>query len=150
MITDQALLREFFYVSIGSIILITFLILLFVQRIKRESNRVTSYALHINSVIDSTIPDILDSMCEECLNDYLVLNGETFGLLYINDDTERKIQKEVLEMLFQRISPAFLDKLSLYYNPNAINDIITRKIVILVTAYVVQINQTKDNKKETT
>ena len=140
---DESLMRELFYVTIASVFLLTYMILVFKQKMKREDNRFKSYSLNATTPIDGTIVDTLNSMCEECFEDYLVLNPDSIDVSYIDEETERNIQREVLIMFRERISPAFIDKLSLYYNPNNLNDIITRKMVIIITGYVVNTNQIK-------
>lgn len=140
---DESLMREFFYVTIVAVFLLTYMILIFKQKINRENNRFKTYSLNATIPIDGTIVDTLNAMCEECFEDYLVLNPDMVDISYIDEETERDIQKAVLLMLWERISPAFIDKLSLYYNPSNLNDIITRKMVIIITGFIVQTNKIK-------
>lgn len=138
--------REYFYISLLFIIFLFIYTINQYKLIQREAARVSTYVLHISTPLDPHITEVLDNMCTECLNDYIVLSAELFNIEYINDDLEKKIQHDILEMVTERISPAFIDKLSIYYNPKNINDLIARKVVITVTGYVVNVNNIREKR----
>lgn len=68
--------------------------------------------------------------------------------LYINDELQQKIIKEVFETVYISISDTVIDKLSLVYNREYIDDVIAQKVQMIVLNYTIEINGNyKDSKK---
>lgn len=110
--------------------------------------KLSQYQVNVQAVIDETIPAILNSVIEECFDDYklLVLFPKNEG--YINDTREKEIRSDLVRKVTERLSPMALDKLSLYYNIKNIDIILADKIYITVLNYVIEHNSIKDNLSE--
>lgn len=145
---DIQLTRELFYVCLIAVIITLLVVVTIWYRTKKEATRIMEYSVNVNAVIDDTIPALLESITAETFNDYLMIHAEYVGLEYINSETETKIMKDVGALVSRRISPASLTKLSLYYNLQYISEIISDKIYLLTTSYVVNKNTEKENKNE--
>ena len=65
--------------------------------------------------------------------------------IYINREQEKKIMNDVIQRVSNNISLPLLNSLSLYYNKNAISDLITEKVYFVVTLYVAQNNKIIDD-----
>lgn len=112
-------------------------------RIKKINNRNSMYVANINAVIDESVYKLLDTLIEECFNEYLVLNVLYNKPDYINNELENEICTNVANLVGSRISPTLIDKLSLVYNPNMIGELIAKKTYIYTLNYTVQTNQPK-------
>lgn len=138
-----------FIVLISFIVIISLLILFTYSirihfKIKKEYVKLQEYKINVNTQIDEEIPAILELIINECFLDYCSLNIELSTNEYMNDEMEAKIRGDLTNKVSQRISPTAITKLSLYYNPRAIGEIIADKIYILVMNYVVDYNRIKD------
>lgn len=100
------------------------------------------------AVIDETIPRILDLIISECFEDYKLLILIPKNELYINDNREMEIRRDLAEKVQTRLSPIAVDKLSLYYNISNLDKIIGEKIYIAVMSYVIGVNAIKDDLKD--
>lgn len=138
-----------FVVVIIAIACILSCILLYTSyKLKKEANRLVEYSINVNAVIDEQISQILDNMIEECFDEYMILNKAYKDKGYINSEEEIEIMKEIGNMVVERLSPAAIDKLSLFYNIDSITQIISNKVYILVMAHTAQNNQIPDEKIE--
>lgn len=86
---------------------------------------------------------ILDNMITEALDEYRVLNLG-YKNEYINEKQEQEIVNAVKDSISNRISPVFMDRLSLQYNKDALPDVIAKKIILHVTAFVVENNSNQN------
>ena len=104
----------------------------------------TSYQINSNSNINKGISDLLQDFINDCFTDVQVLYfpPSSRSNEYINDDKEAQIRKALSDKVASRMSDALIDKLSLLYNRNKLNEVIADKIFITVTAYVVDHNAT--------
>lgn len=129
-----------------AIIICTLLISGTILFFKKKNLAFQKYKLHIEMLDSKLIEDIqnmLDSLIESCFVDYLANNPDIANSGYINTDTEVAIIKSVSNAVSAKISETMYDKLILYYNKNALSNIIAEKIYLRVTAYVIEINQPK-------
>lgn len=113
----------------------------------KKMEELEMYKIHTGSVIDMSIPGILDLIIQESFDDYKVKILEVKPVEYISEEKEIEIRGELANIVSSRISPAAIEKLSLFYNKNNIADIIADKIYIAVVAYVVDYNKRKPNTK---
>ena len=60
--------------------------------------------------------------------------------MFISDEREKKIREDLVEIVTDRLSPATLDKIGLFYNVREIDKIIADKIYITVMNYRVEHN----------
>lgn len=131
-------------IVIVSIFMVSILVLCTVVIVLNNNNRkslekLSLYQINTSSVIDSSIPEILNLIIQESFIDYQVKNvvaNEGF----INSERETEIRNDLVSLVTSRISNAVLDKLSLFYNIENIADIIADKIYITVMNFVANHN----------
>lgn len=112
---------------------------------KKDILSLQQHGINVTAQIDNSVPLILETIINECFTDYCIMNLSQYGEgVYIDDETEKKIRTDIVEMVSNRISPSALDKLSLYYNLVSIANVIADKIYILVMGYVVNQNRIID------
>ena len=56
-------------------------------------------------------------------------------------DNKLKITKDIAHLVAERMSPIVMQKLTLYYNEDAISDIISKRISFRVTNFVIEHNK---------
>ena len=96
--------------------------------------------LHLN--ITDNIETRLDSVIESCFQEYSLMNLVYKTDWYIKEQEEIQISKDICGMVSNRISPVMLKQLSLYYNEDAIYDIIAKRVYFKVTNFVIEHNKT--------
>lgn len=90
--------------------------------------------------IDNKIDEKLDTLIEQCFEEYTILNLAFKSDYYIVEKDEEKICKEVCSLVATRISNALQTQLSLFYNDEAILDIVAKRVYFKVTNYVIEHN----------
>lgn len=93
--------------------------------------------------ITEDIYSILDLFIADCMKDYLILNPKYSTMTYIDNNTETQICKEVGQMVIKNISNTILTKISLIYNIDEIETIISVRVYIFVMNYVIDYNDVK-------
>lgn len=92
--------------------------------------------------------NILDRIVEESFNYYQLLNLSGKDNAYINEDTQQKIIYDVLSNVLSSVSDSIISKLSLIYKKDYIEDLIARKVQLVVLDYTISINGNyRDDKK---
>ena len=114
--------------------------------IKKESNNINAYNIHVTTPHDDEAVKILDKLIEDTMTDYLLLNRVFKEKNFINSSEEQKIVHEVTDLVSSRISPIILDKLNFIYNEDAIYEVIGKKTYIRVMSYVMDNNRVNNNK----
>lgn len=114
--------------------------------IKKESNNINAYNIHVTTPHDDEAVKILDKLIEDTMTDYLLLNRVFKEKNFINSTEEQKIVHEVTDLVSSRISPIILDKLNFIYNEDAIYEVIGKKTYIRVMSYVMDNNRVINNK----
>ena len=132
-------------IGIACVFLIGLLVLGFLYYASSKRNRDVSadlvrYTANIQATIDSSIPQILDVIIDDCFKDYQIKVLVPMQELFINDDREKKIREDLVDIVTDRLSPATLDKIGLFYNIREIDKIIADKIYITVMNYRVEHN----------
>lgn len=100
---------------------------------------------------DPNVPKALDNIIDEAFNEYIFMNiGFKKDNDYINAEEEREIISNMIDSVSSRISSTMLMKLEAFYNKDMVPNIISEKIYMAVTAYVVENNRPKPDhgKKE--
>lgn len=115
---------------------------------RNEMLKTSRYNINTQAIIDDSITLLLNSIIDECFTDYKVLVLEPRQEGYISSEREDEIRKDLISKIVERLSPMSLDKLSLRYNIDNIDRIIADKVYIVVTSYVVEHNDIKDNLEE--
>lgn len=95
---------------------------------------------HLNVTDD--IETRLDTVIESCFQEYSLMNLIYKTNWYITEEEEINISKEICSLVSNRISPVMLKQLALYYNEDAIYDIIAKRVYFKVTTFVIEHNKT--------
>lgn len=106
----------------------------------KKMERIMTYQINVAASIGQDIPELLDLIIQECFRDYEVKYLAPLNEKYINEDREKEIRTELVNIVIDRLSPAALDKLSLFYNTGKIASILADKIYIVVMNYVANHN----------
>lgn len=105
------------------------------KKIDIEKTKVLSdQTINLNDVA------ILDQIIQDVFTEYKIFELDHEEDLYINEERISLILTDVLAVVLNRLSPNLKDKLSLIYNENYIEDIIFRKIEMVVLDYTISIN----------
>ena len=92
--------------------------------------------------------DILDKIIQQAFERYQILNLGHRENLYINEELQQNIIKNLTIEIYTSISDDIWDKLALIYKKEHIEDIIVQKIQMIVLTYTIEINgHYKDDKK---
>lgn len=98
-----------------------------------------SLNLNLDEIHD--IKEMLNLFIEDCFSDYLANNPEIATSEYITDELEVEIRKSLSDRVTAVMTESMYKKLTLYYNRNAIPNVIAEKIYFKVTAFVIEKNQ---------
>ena len=91
--------------------------------------------------------DILDKIIQQAFERYQILNLGHRENLYINEELQQNIIKDLTIEIYTSISDDIWDKLALIYKKEHIEDIIVQKIQMIVLTYTIEINgHYKDDK----
>lgn len=141
---DEILKIGYFIIAVLSFIVLANAIRSWIK-VKKEQNDLKNFEINISNESTSTdIIKILDGYIANIVQDYILLNRSAFANNYINSTEEIKIMKEISTLVARRFSPALYQRLRLYYNDNAISDVIGEKTYIQMSAYVAQNNSVKN------
>ena len=106
----------------------------------------------IKTVSDQTIDlndvNILDQIIQEAFAEYKIFELDHEEDLYINEERMSLILTDMLATVLNRISDNLRDKLALVYNKDYIEDIIFRKIEMVVLDYSISINGNYNETKQ--
>ena len=100
----------------------------------------SEHRLHISAQIDKTIPELLEYIIQESFRDYEATTLVPLNEDYINEEREKEIRAELVNIVGERISPIALEKIAIFYNEDNIAKVIADKIYITVMTYVVEHN----------
>lgn len=101
----------------------------------------TKYDIDLHLRITDDIEKRLDNIIESCFQEYSLMNLIYKTDWYIKEDEEIKISKDICSLVSNRISPIMLKQLSLYYNEDAVYDIIGKRVYFRVTNFVIEHNK---------
>jgi len=65
------------------------------------------------------------------------------GDWYITEEDEIKLNKDISALISQRLSPIMMEQLAVYYNEEAISDIIAKRLFFKITNYTLEHNAAK-------
>ena len=112
------------------------------NRNKELSLSVEKYGINCNiAPFSDDINLDLEKFINDCFDDYKVkflLPDKNGNRKYVNDEEEIKIRNDLVDIVSSRISPFFLERLSIYYNENSIGSIIADKIYLIVMNYTIE------------
>lgn len=125
-------------------IAIVIMLVLFYRHVKQHQRQLLElarYSTNVQAIIDSSIPQILDTIITDAFQDYQIMELFPRNEPYITDDREKEIRSGLIEKVANRLSPMALDKISLFYNIHKIDEIIADKVYIIVMNYVIEHNR---------
>ena len=109
---------------------------------KYKELELKKYDIDIHLNVSSDIETRLDTVIESCFQEYSLMNLIYKTDWYIKEEEEIQISKNICALVSDRISPVMLQQLSLYYNEDAIYDIIGKRVYFKVTNFVIEHNKT--------
>lgn len=140
MITSVYDILAIVWTVIGTL-LITYVSIGIVRYLNRK-NALNEY--EINLAYDtSNIENELDTIIQNAITVYAALNISYQDDVYINDKMEEDIRDSVVGDVNDKLTLTMLNKLSLIYKSDRIEDIIAMKIYLAVMLYRVQHNSGK-------
>ena len=91
---------------------------------------------------DHETPQLIDAMINDSFNEYLILNRgfKADNEALIGSKEEAEIVSTIVDSVSSRMSQTVLDKLEAYYDKDSVPDIVSRKIFMAVTSFVVDHN----------
>lgn len=102
-----------------------------------------------SKLYDPGIPEALDKLIDEAFNEYIFMNvGFKKESEYITAEEEKRIISGMVDIVSSRISTTMLMKLEAFYNKDMVPNIISERIYMAVTAYVVENNKPKPEIKK--
>lgn len=107
---------------------------------KIDSMKLHQYEININTKISNDVDERLNAIITSCFEDYSILNLVYKSDWYIKEEEEVKINKDIVHLVAERISPIFMQQLMTYYNEDAIMDIIAKRVYFKVTEFVMHHN----------
>lgn len=104
--------------------------------------------LQILSALEIPIKDLdtLDKIITDIFTQYRILNLEFRDNEYITIKKQEEIVKDVFTVVYNSISPTFLEKLNIIYQENHIDDMIAQKIQMIVISYASEVNGSYNKK----
>lgn len=109
---------------------------------KYKELELKKYNIDIHLNVTKDIETRLDTIIESCFQEYSLMNLIYKADWYIKEEEEIQISKDICTLVSDRISPVMLQQLSLYYNEDAIYDIIGKRVYFKVTNFVIEHNKT--------
>ena len=111
-------------------------------KFKYDELELKKYDIDTHLNVTDNIETRLDTVIESCFQEYSLMNliYKTNG--YIKEKEEIQISKDICSLVSDRISPVMLKQLELYYNQDAIYDVIAKRVYFKVTNFVIEHNKT--------
>lgn len=109
---------------------------------KYDELQLKQYDIDIHLDVSSNIETRLDTVIESCFQEYSLMHLIYKTDWYIKEEEEIQISKDICTLVSDRISPVMLKHLALYYNEQAIFDIIAKRVYFKVTNFVIEHNKT--------
>ncbi len=125
------------------------LFLILYDKNNKEKNRIKEFEITSTLNIDGSIVEKLEKFIQDNFTEYLVLKVHLLETnQYINEELEDEIREEFTTYISDRLSPIFIQQLSMYYNIENIHQVLGNKIYILITNYVAAVNSPEDDGKD--
>lgn len=109
------------------------------ERSSQQKYYLATMPLDIDSV------NILDKIITDVFNRYQIMNLAHRDNLYVTTELQKKIIRDVLTVVYLSLSDDLLNKLTLIYKKDYIEDIIVQKIQFLVMNYTISTNNGSDS-----
>lgn len=129
------------------VLLISWSISVYSILILKNVNKELEYRRNMNTVLSNLnykVSDddmtVLDKLIEEERDKYVLLKFEFQNNLYIKEDMQNEMIKNILTKVMERISPIIYEKLKYIYNQDVLEDIICEKVKFSVMDYAIKVN----------
>ena len=109
---------------------------------KYDELQLKQYDIDTHLDVSGNIETRLDTLIESCFQEYSLMHLIYKTDWYIKEEEEIQISKDICTLVSDRISPVMLKQLALYYNEQAIFDIIAKRVYFKVTNFVIEHNKT--------
>ena len=86
------------------------------------------------------ILNALDNIIEDSMNTYVVLNLGFLEADYIPEKEQQKMIKETYKDVSEKLSPSFIDQLSLLFSKEYIYVEISKRVQLAIMAYIIEKN----------
>jgi hypothetical protein len=107
---------------------------------QRESSIAQSRYYLASTPLQASDLDILDNIINEVFTRYQILNLTHEDNLYINDAKQEQIIVDIFKEVYSSLSPNIMEKLSLIYNREYIEDLLVQKIKMIVLNFTIEVN----------
>ena len=125
--------------SFVSILILCGFIFLLVNRIVITIINFYRYKFIISIDVNyDELTSTLDTIITSSITDYVMLNG--LYEQFIGEQQEASLRQYVSSALEEQLSDAFLQKLEIIYNKDAIPDLLARRILTTISIYVAKNN----------
>lgn len=111
-------------------------------KFKYDELELKKYDIDTHLNVTDNIETRLDTVIESCFQEYSLMNLIYKTNWYIKEKEEIQISKDICSLVSDRISPVMLKQLELYYNQDAIYDVIAKRVYFKVTNFVIEHNKT--------
>ena len=111
-------------------------------KFKYDELELKKYDIDTHLNVTDNIETRLDTVIESCFQEYSLMNLIYKTNWYIKEEEEIHISKDICSLVSARISPVMLKQLELYYNEDAIYDVIAKRVYFKVTNFVIEHNKT--------
>ena len=111
-------------------------------KFKYDELELKKYDIDTHLNVTDNIETRLDTVIESCFQEYSLMNLIYKANWYIKEEEEIQISKDICSLVSDRISPVMLKQLELYYNEDAIYDVIAKRVYFKVTNFVIEHNKT--------
>lgn len=111
-------------------------------KFKYDELELKKYDIDTHLNVTDNIETRLDTVIESCFQEYSLMNLIYKTNWYIKEKEEIQISKDICSLVSDRISPVMLKQLELYYNEDAIYDVIAKRVYFKVTNFVIEHNKT--------
>ena len=111
-------------------------------KFKYDELQLKQYDIDTHLDVSGNIETRLDTVIESCFQEYSLMHLIYKTDWYIKEEEEIQISKDICTLVSDRISPVMLKQLALYYNEQAIFDIIAKRVYFKVTNFVIEHNKT--------
>jgi predicted Holliday junction resolvase-like endonuclease len=110
---------------------------------KKEELALKKYDIDIHLNVTEDIEQRLDNIIESAFQEYTLMNTIYKSDWYIKEEEEIKINKDICALVADRISPIMMQHLMVYYNEEAVFDVISKRVYFKVTNFVIEHNKAK-------
>ena len=111
-------------------------------KFKYDELELKKYDIDTHLNVTDNIETRLDTVIESRFQEYSLMNLIYKTNWYIKEEEEIQISKDICSLVSDRISPVMLKQLELYYNQDAIYDVIAKRVYFKVTNFVIEHNKT--------